>query len=166
MLESDQHMVERLIKDITGGGLRRKRAAAAAGLLLDDYDLFDDDEDTDDLVALRMSLANKRKKAMKGDPMTHLATDPKTAAFARAAMPVPESLDLSGDEMDEDDGREGDDQDGVRDDVVISGSNGAMVDLEDSDEDDGEEEIKVSINMVVGDYTEPWTRRSDGSTVV
>ncbi|ORX58806.1 hypothetical protein DM01DRAFT_1405431 [Hesseltinella vesiculosa] len=101
LLESDQHMVEKLIKDITSGGLRRKRAAAAAGLLLDDYDLYDDEGD--DLVALRLAAASKRKKHLNSDdPLKQLADDPRTSAFAKAAMEFPGGIDLSGDEMGED----------------------------------------------------------------
>ncbi|KAI8071717.1 MRC1-like domain-containing protein [Gongronella butleri] len=102
MLESDQHMVEKLIKDITSGGLRRKRGAQAAGLMLEDYDLYDDEGD--DLVALRLAAATKRKKHLSSDdPLTQLASDPKTAAFAKAALDIPGALELSGDEMDDDD---------------------------------------------------------------
>ncbi|CAO3645769.1 unnamed protein product [Cunninghamella echinulata] len=102
MLESDQNMVQRLIKDITSGGLRRKRAAAAAGLLLDDYDLFDEYNEDDDLTAIRLREAFKRKKLLKGDPLQQLAANPKTAAFAKAAINMPVRLDLS-DEEDNDD---------------------------------------------------------------
>ncbi|CAO3628210.1 unnamed protein product [Cunninghamella blakesleeana] len=102
VMESDQNMVQRLIKDITSGGLRRKRAAAAAGLLLDDYDLFDDfNDDDNDLTAIRLREAFKRKKLLKGDPLQHLASNPKTAAFAKAAMNLPVTLDLSDDDKEE-----------------------------------------------------------------
>ncbi|CAO3582524.1 unnamed protein product [Absidia cylindrospora] len=181
MIESDQHMVERLIKDITGGGLRRKRAAAAAGLLLEDYDLFDDD-DTNDLVALRLAAAKKRKKFMKGDDiMNHLASDPKTAAFAKAAMVIPGELDLSGDELEDNDNDDGngeqekdkkdddkleseyndddDDQLALGDGAAAAAAADSVVaDMDDLNDDD-DEEMNVNINMVVGDFIEPWSRQ-------
>ncbi|KAI8076356.1 MRC1-like domain-containing protein [Halteromyces radiatus] len=152
MLESDQHEVERLIKDVTSGGLRRKRGAAAAGLLLDDYDLHDD-YDQDDLVALRL-LANRRKKTMMkgGDPMQHLASDPKTVAFAKAALPAPGTLDLSDDDEEEEEEEEEQQQE---DHVAANNMK------ETTDDDDILP--SPSIHLVIGDTTQVWT--SDKKTI-
>ncbi|KAG0173171.1 hypothetical protein DFQ28_010854 [Apophysomyces sp. BC1034] len=87
LADSDRNMVQRLLKDITSGGLRRKRAAMEAGFMLDDYDIYDDDEY--DLVAIRQAAMTKRQKMLEesGDALALLAQDPKTVAFARAARP-------------------------------------------------------------------------------
>ncbi|KAF7731633.1 hypothetical protein EC973_008802 [Apophysomyces ossiformis] len=89
LAESDRNMVQRLLKDITSGGLRRKRAAVEAGFMLDDYDIYDDEDDEYDLVAIRQAALAKRQKMLEetGDPLALLAKDPKTVAFARAARP-------------------------------------------------------------------------------
>ncbi|KAI8874742.1 hypothetical protein K501DRAFT_281033 [Backusella circina FSU 941] len=81
-------MIDRLMKDITGGGLRRRKAAAEDGLMLDDFDIYDNDED--DLIAIRRAAAAKRRRMLleNGDVMEHLASNPKTAAFAKAAQTV------------------------------------------------------------------------------
>jgi hypothetical protein len=88
MMEKDKNMIDRLMKDITGGGLRRQKAAAENGLMLDDFDIYDNDED--DLIAIRRAAAAKRRRMLleSGDVMERLASNPKTAAFAKAAQTV------------------------------------------------------------------------------
>ncbi|KAI9008457.1 MRC1-like domain-containing protein [Phycomyces nitens] len=88
MEERDKNMTQRLVNDITGGGLRRRLAAKEAGLMLEDYDFYDDDDM--DLVAIRRAASAKRRKMLQdgGNQLEALAKDPKTAAFAKAAMPL------------------------------------------------------------------------------
>ncbi|KAL0081671.1 MRC1-like domain-containing protein [Phycomyces blakesleeanus] len=88
MEERDKNMTQRLMNDITGGGLRRRLAAKEAGLMLEDYDFYDDDDM--DLVAIRRAASAKRRKMLQegGNQLEALAKDPKTAAFAKAAMPL------------------------------------------------------------------------------
>lgn len=65
MADSDQNMIQRLLKDVVSGGLRRRRGAMNDGLELDYYDTFDDMDD--DLVALRRMAAAKRRKLLNGN---------------------------------------------------------------------------------------------------
>jgi hypothetical protein len=72
--ESDSNMIQRLLKDVTGGGLRKQKAAAEAGLMLDDIDLYD--EEDNDLIAIRRAAAARRRKLLKkkgGDPLENLS---------------------------------------------------------------------------------------------
>jgi hypothetical protein len=62
---SDQNMIQRLIKDVVSGGLRRRRGAMNDGYELDYYDTFDDMDDN--LVALRQAAAAKRRKLLNGN---------------------------------------------------------------------------------------------------
>lgn len=116
LAESDKHMVDRILKDIMSGGLRRQKAAKEAGFILDDYNIFDDQND--DLVALRRAAAERRRRIQEesGDVLAALAKNPKTAAFAKAALPIPDESDRleidreekQTDDEDEDDEEEGD----------------------------------------------------------
>lgn len=66
-------MIQRLMTDITGGGLRKQKAAAEAGLMLDDIDLYDDEDN--DLIAIRRAAAARRRKLLKkkgGDILDNL----------------------------------------------------------------------------------------------
>jgi hypothetical protein len=65
MADSDQNMIQRLLKDVVSGGLRRRRGAMNDGLELDYYDTFDDMDD--DLVTLRRMAAAKRRKLLNGN---------------------------------------------------------------------------------------------------
>ncbi|KAI9267324.1 MRC1-like domain-containing protein [Sporodiniella umbellata] len=60
--ESDRNMVQRLLKDITSGGLRKRKAALEEGFMFDDIDMFDDDND---LLAVRKAAAAKRRKMLQ-----------------------------------------------------------------------------------------------------
>jgi hypothetical protein len=67
-------MIQRLMTDITGGGLRKQKAAAEAGLMLDDIDLFNDEDN--DLIAIRRAAAARRRKLLKkkgGDILDNLS---------------------------------------------------------------------------------------------
>lgn len=55
-------MVERLLKDITSGGLRKRKAALEEGFMFDDIDIYDDD---DDLIAVRKAAAAKRRRMLQ-----------------------------------------------------------------------------------------------------
>ncbi|GAA5797345.1 hypothetical protein HPULCUR_002728 [Helicostylum pulchrum] len=88
--ESDHNMIQRLLKDVTGGGLRKQKAAAEAGLMLDDIDLYD--EEDNDLIAVRRAAEARRRKLLRkkgGDLLENLMSDPKTSAFAKAAQAIP-----------------------------------------------------------------------------
>ena len=63
LAESDKHMVDRLLKDIMSGDLRRRRAAKEMGLMLDDFDIYDDNDN--DLVAIRLAAAERRRKLLE-----------------------------------------------------------------------------------------------------
>ena len=66
-------MIQRLLTDITGGGLRKQKAAAEAGLMLDDVDIYEDMDD--DLIAIRRAAAARRRRLLKakgGDRMESL----------------------------------------------------------------------------------------------
>ncbi|KAJ2960337.1 hypothetical protein NQZ79_g4318 [Umbelopsis isabellina] len=91
MADSDQNMIQRLLKDVVSGGLRRRRGAMNDGLELDYYDTFDDMDD--DLVALRRMAAAKRRKLLNGNVLEDIANNPQTAAFAKASR-----VDLEEDE--------------------------------------------------------------------
>lgn len=72
--ESDSHLIQRLLKDVTGGGLRKQKAAAEAGLVLDDIDLYD--EEDNDLIAVRLAAAARRRKLLRkkgADPLDNLS---------------------------------------------------------------------------------------------
>lgn len=67
-------MIQRLLTDVTGGGLRKQKAAAEAGLILDDVDLYDDEDN--DLIAIRLAAAARRRKMLRkkgGDPLESLS---------------------------------------------------------------------------------------------
>ncbi|KAI8581475.1 hypothetical protein K450DRAFT_231474 [Umbelopsis ramanniana AG] len=81
--DSDQNMIQRLIKDVVSGGLRRRRGAMNDGYELDYYDTFDDMDDN--LVALRRAAAAKRRKLLNGNILQAIAENPQTAAFAKAS---------------------------------------------------------------------------------
>lgn len=75
--ESDSNLIQRLLKDVTGGGLRKQKAAAEAGLMLDDIDLYD--EEDNDLIAIRRAAAARRRKLLKkkgDDPLDNLSKSP------------------------------------------------------------------------------------------
>lgn len=89
--ESDNNFIQRLLTDVTGGGLRKQKAAAEAGLMIDDLDLYD--EEDNDLIAIRRAAEARRRKLLKkkgGDPLENLLTNPKTAAFAKAGQAISE----------------------------------------------------------------------------
>lgn len=107
-------MIQRLLKDVTGGGLRKQKAAAEAGILLEDIDLYDDEDN--DLIAVRLAAAERRRKLLKKkgeDPIMslckiknfffiysfsmffHSVNDPKTSAFAKASLPIPDDTKTS-----------------------------------------------------------------------
>ncbi|KAI7857610.1 MRC1-like domain-containing protein [Circinella umbellata] len=81
LAESDKHMVDRLLKDIMSGDLRRRRAAKEMGLMLDDFDIYDDNDN--DLVAIRLAAAERRRKLMEetGDGLELLCKKDKIAIF-------------------------------------------------------------------------------------
>ncbi|CEP10629.1 hypothetical protein [Parasitella parasitica] len=94
--ETDSNMIQRLITDITSGNLRKQKAALEAGLMLDDIDLYD--EEDNDLVAIRRAAAAKRRKLLKkkgGDILENMLSDPKTAAFAKAAQAMSEEMAIA-----------------------------------------------------------------------
>ena len=71
--ESDNNFIQRLLTDVTGGGLRKQKAAAEAGLMIEDIDLYD--EEDNDLIAIRRAAAARRRKMLKkkgGDPLENL----------------------------------------------------------------------------------------------
>lgn len=103
-------MIRRLLKDVTGGGLRKQKAAAEAGIMLDDIDLYD--EEDNDLIAVRRAAEARRRKLLRrkgGDILENLSkyfsfclrniyeylttfflvSNPKTSAFAKAAQAIP-----------------------------------------------------------------------------
>ncbi|KAI8370451.1 MRC1-like domain-containing protein [Radiomyces spectabilis] len=138
MAESDHNMMERIVKDITSGGLRRRRAALEDGFILNDYDVFDDEDN--DLVAFRRAAAAKRRKLLeqKGNIMEILAKDAKTAAFAKAAQTLPqedEAILLS-----DDDGDDTVDQEEEKRKYETAGNfkhrNQFLMELEEEDEDE------------------------------
>ncbi|CAO0797218.1 unnamed protein product [Mucor circinelloides] len=91
--ETDSNMIQRLITDITSGNLRKQKAALESGLMLDDIDLYD--EEDNDLVAIRRLQAARRRRLLKkkgGDILENLLSDPKTAAFAKAAQAVSDEM--------------------------------------------------------------------------
>ncbi|KAI8979928.1 MRC1-like domain-containing protein [Pilobolus umbonatus] len=96
-IESEKNMHDRIMKDIINGDYRKRKGAAEDGLLLQDYDLYDDDEDQD-LIEIRRRAAIKRQKMLEGngDILETLASNPKTAAFAKAARSFIEGTDVQG----------------------------------------------------------------------
>ncbi|KAI7872516.1 MRC1-like domain-containing protein [Spinellus fusiger] len=136
MAELDKNMTQRLMSDITGGGMRRRQAAKEAGLMLDDYDFYDDDDM--DLVAIRRAASAKRRKLREeeGNLLDTLAKDPKTAAFAKAAQPLPDEDEvflLS-------DGEE------EKEELAVKKRNTA---IEDDDDDDDEQETEQYSNNII-----------------
>ncbi|KAL9547352.1 hypothetical protein MBANPS3_006211 [Mucor bainieri] len=94
--ETDSNMIQRLITDITSGNLRKQKAALEAGLMLDDIDLYD--EEDNDLVAIRRAAAARRRRLLKkkgGDILENLMSNPKTAAFAKAAQAVSDEMAIA-----------------------------------------------------------------------
>ncbi|GAN09041.1 hypothetical protein MAM1_0239d08563 [Mucor ambiguus] len=94
--ETDSNMIQRLITDITSGNLRKQKAALESGLMLDDIDLYD--EEDNDLVAIRRAAAARRRRLLKkqgGDILENLMSDPKTAAFAKAAQAVSDEVAIA-----------------------------------------------------------------------
>ncbi|KAK4515064.1 uncharacterized protein ATC70_002674 [Mucor velutinosus] len=94
--ETDSNMIQRLITDITSGNLRKQKAALESGLMLDDIDLYD--EEDNDLVAIRRAAAARRRRLLKkkgGDILENLMSDPKTAAFAKAAQAVSDEMAIA-----------------------------------------------------------------------
>ncbi|KAI9487458.1 MAG: hypothetical protein EXX96DRAFT_79974 [Benjaminiella poitrasii] len=147
--ESDNNLIQRLITDIAGGGLRRQKAAAETGLMIDDIDLYDEDND---LIAIRRAAEARRRKLLKqkgGDVLENLLNDPKTAAFAKAAQAIPdESLIafLSESEPDEEE-EENESQDENGDFMSLRDKNRIIIeeDVEDEDEDEDEEENDIEV---------------------
>ncbi|KAG2197522.1 hypothetical protein INT47_007131 [Mucor saturninus] len=129
--ENDSNMIQRLLKDVTGGGLRKQKAAAEAGILLDDIDLYD--EEDNDLIAVRLAAAERRRKLLKKkgeDPIMGLLNDPKTSAFAKASLPIPDDSKTSFLSDFEDDDE----------DIQIAPPSGTRYKLVIKDDDDEEEE--------------------------
>ncbi|KAI9258986.1 MRC1-like domain-containing protein [Phascolomyces articulosus] len=140
LAESDKHMVERLLKDIMSGDLRRRRAAKEMGLMLDDFDIYDDNDN--DLVALRLAAAERRRKLLEenGDGLELLAKDPKTRAFAQAGQPLPEAsdpLDLS--DVEED--GEGDRTPAGKVSMIVESDEDDEIEIPVEDDDDKDESL-------------------------
>lgn len=77
-LDDDAKQVEKLLDDVTNGGLRRKRAN---NLDLD----FSDSEDEDEMRRKRRILSERKKKRMlEAGNLEDLAKNPEAAAFIRA----------------------------------------------------------------------------------
>jgi mediator of replication checkpoint protein 1 len=89
-LDDDAKQVEKLLDDVTNGGLRRKRAN---NLDLD----FSDSEDEDEMRRKRRILSERKKKRMlEAGNLEDLAKNPEAAAFIRAMQ------DTDSEEEDED----------------------------------------------------------------
>ncbi|KAG1057981.1 hypothetical protein G6F43_000225 [Rhizopus delemar] len=133
--ESDRNMVQRLLKDITSGGLRKRKAALEEGFMFDDIDIYDDD---DDLVAVRRAAAAKRRKMLQdnGGALEALAQNPKTAAFVRAARARRDegAIPLLDDSEGEEEKSESEEK------SLGKSLNAYLIDEEDDGDDDGEDE--------------------------
>ncbi|KAI8969305.1 MRC1-like domain-containing protein [Mycotypha africana] len=166
--ESDENMISRLITDITSGGLRKQKAAAAAGLLLEDVELYDDD----DLVAIRRAAEARRRRMMEkkgGDTLENLSNDPKTAAFAKAAEPIADTVPivLSDDEDGEDAKEENKDEEKNADEYQDEDEDEDMEESEDipapmyrrriisDDEEDDDEEQQELLDVENGSTRQP-----------
>ncbi|KAI9817054.1 MAG: hypothetical protein M1832_004772 [Thelocarpon impressellum] len=80
---ADERGVERLLKDISRGALRRKRGA--------EFELSDSDSDDEARrKRRRRELARRREALLKDEDVSHLAANPKRAAFLRTIADVEE----------------------------------------------------------------------------
>ncbi|CAO3703599.1 unnamed protein product [Rhizopus stolonifer] len=142
--ESDRNMVERLLKDITSGGLRKRKAALEEGFMFDDIDIYDDD---DDLIAVRKAAAAKRRRMLQehGGALEALAKDPKTEAFVRAARATRDGAIVMLDDSEEEVEKEKDeDEENER----FGKSLNAYLISDDEDEDVDEDEEMEEENII------------------
>ncbi|KAI8346352.1 MRC1-like domain-containing protein [Choanephora cucurbitarum] len=160
--ESDSHMIQRLLTDITGGGLRKQKAAAEAGLMLDDIDIYEDMDN--DLIAIRQAAAARRRKLLKAkgsDRLETLLNDPKTAAFAKAAQVV--SDEVVGGFLDEEETAASAEEDQEEPDkpkevVSLKSYTKRVIVAEEDDEEDNDIDMEASDDdnvLVVEEYDNP-----------
>ncbi|RCH85409.1 hypothetical protein CU098_004055, partial [Rhizopus stolonifer] len=142
--ESDRNMVERLLKDITSGGLRKRKAALEEGFMFDDIDIYDDD---DDLIAVRKAAAAKRRRMLQehGGALEALAKDPKTEAFVRAARATRDGAIVMLDDSEEEIEKEKDEDE---ENEGFGKSLNAYLISDDEDEDVDEDEEMEEKNII------------------
>ncbi|KAI9498638.1 MRC1-like domain-containing protein [Zychaea mexicana] len=164
LAETDKHMVERLLKDIMSGDLRRRRAAKEMGLMLEDFDIYDDNDN--DLVALRLAAAERRRKLLEesGDGLELLAKDPKTRAFAQAGQPLPETNDACGlSDIEEDNDQEN--EPGSKVSMIMESDEEIEIPIDDDNEDEPidilEESATIHTNMITSTMVDEYEERID-----
>lgn len=137
-------MVERLLKDITSGGLRKRKAALEEGFMFDDIDIYDDD---DDLIAVRKAAAAKRRRMLQehGGALEALAKDPKTEAFVRAARATRDGAIVMLDDSEEEIEKEKDEDE---ENEGFGKSLNAYLISDDEDEDVDEDEEMEEKNII------------------